>query len=233
MRCAGDRGPWTSLDRGSDGGVFTGLMTDTVAPAPHTTVDFWFDPSCPWAWMTSRWVDEVARHRDLDVTFHVMSLAVLNEDADVSDEYRSAFARMLRYTRLVTAAGELHGQQVVKPLYDALGTRIHPGGETDADVVIPAALAEVGLPADLAAHADTDEYDEQMRASHFDGIGRVGQDVGTPVIAVNGIAFFGPVISPAPKGEIALTLWDGVVAAASYPGFFEIKRSRTVGPIFD
>ena len=208
-------------------------MTDTVAPAPHTTVDFWFDPSCPWAWMTSRWVDEVAAHRDLDVTFHVMSLAVLNEDNDVSDEYRSMFARMLRYTRLVTAAGELHGQQVVKPLYDALGTRIHPGGETDADVVIPAALAEVGLPADLARHADTDEFDVQMRASHFDGIGRVGQDVGTPVIAVNGTAFFGPVISPAPKGEVALTLWDGVVAAASYPGFFEIKRTRTVGPIFD
>jgi len=213
--------------------VLTGRMTDTVAPAPHTTVDFWFDPSCPWAWMTSRWVDEVAAHRDLDVTFHVMSLAVLNEDNDVSDEYRSMFARMLRYTRLVTAAGELHGQQVVKPLYDALGTRIHPGGETDADVVIPAALAEVGLPADLARHADTDEFDEQMRASHFDGIGRVGQDVGTPVIAVNGTAFFGPVISPAPKGEVALTLWDGVVAAASYPGFFEIKRTRTVGPIFD
>ena len=208
-------------------------MTDTVAPAPHTSVDFWFDPSCPWAWMTSRWVDEVARHRDLDVTFHIMSLAVLNEENDVSDEYRAAFARMLRYTRLVTAASELHGQQIVKPLYDALGTRIHPGGETDADVVIPAALAEVGLPADFAAHADSDEYDEQMRASHFDGIGRVGQDVGTPVIAVNGTAFFGPVISPAPKGEIALTLWDGVVAAASYPGFFEIKRTRTVGPIFD
>ncbi|WP_209561226.1 DsbA family protein [Frigoribacterium sp. PvP032] len=208
-------------------------MTDTVAPAPHTSVDFWFDPSCPWAWMTSRWVDEVARHRDLDVTFHIMSLAVLNEDNDVSDEYRAAFARMLRYTRLVTAAGELHGQQIVKPLYDALGTRIHPGGETDADVVIPGALAEVGLPADFAAHADSDEYDEQMRASHFDGIGRVGQDVGTPVIAVNGTAFFGPVISPAPKGEVALTLWDGVVAAASYPGFFEIKRTRTVGPIFD
>ena len=207
-------------------------MTDTVAPAPHTSVDFWFDPSCPWAWMTSRWVDEVARHRDLDVTFHVMSLAVLNEDNDVSDEYRAAFARMLRYTRLVTAAGELHGQQIVKPLYDALGTRIHPGGETDADVVIPAALAEVGLPADFAAHADSDEFDEQMRASHFDGIGRVGQDVGTPVIAVNGTAFFGPVISPAPKGEVALTLWDGIVAAASYDGFFELKRSRTREPQF-
>jgi 2-hydroxychromene-2-carboxylate isomerase len=198
-----------------------------------TAVDFWFDPSCPWAWMTSRWVDEVAKHRDLDVTWHIMSLAVLNEDKDVSDDYRAFFPRALRYTRLVAAVQELHGQEHVKPLYDALGTRIHPGGSKNPDEVIPAALAEVGLPADLARYADSDEYDEQMRASHFDGINRVGQDVGTPVIAVNGTAFFGPVISPTPRGEQALTLWDGVVAAAGYDGFFEIKRTRTREPIFD
>lgn len=198
-----------------------------------TRVEFWFDPSCPWAWMTSRWVDEVATHRDLDISWNIMSLAVLNEDNDVSEEYRAFFPRALRYTRLVAAVKELHGQEFVKPLYDALGTRIHPGGETDADVVIPAALVELGLPAELADAANSDRFDEQMRASHFDGIGRVGQDVGTPVIAINGVAFFGPVISPAPKGQQALTLWDGVVAASSYDGFFEIKRTRTVGPIFD
>jgi 2-hydroxychromene-2-carboxylate isomerase len=197
------------------------------------SVEFWFDPSCPWAWMTSRWVDEVAEHRDLDVTWNVMSLAVLNEDKDVSDDYKAFFPRALKYTRLVAAARELRGQEIVKPLYDALGTRIHPGGSTDPDEVIPAALAEVGLPADFAAYADSTEYDPQMRASHFEGINRVGQDVGTPVIAVNGVAFFGPVISPAPKGDQALALWDGVVAAASYDGFFEIKRTRTRGPIFD
>lgn len=183
--------------------------------------------------MTSRWVDEVSRHRDLDVTWHIMSLAVLNEDKEVSDSYRSFFPRALRYTRLVTAVSELKGQEHVKPLYDALGTRIHPGGQKDPDAVIPAALAELGLDASLARYADSDEFDGQMRRSHFDGIDRVGQDVGTPVIAVNGVAFFGPVISPAPKGEDALTLWDGVVMAASYEGFFELKRSRTVGPIFD
>lgn len=198
-----------------------------------TAVDFWFDPSCPWAWMTSRWVDEVAKHRDLDVTWHIMSLAVLNEDKDVTDEYRAFFPRALRYTRLVAAVQELHGQEYVKPLYDALGTRIHPGGSKNPDEVIPAALAEVGLPADLARYADSDQYDQQMRASHFDGINRVGQDVGTPVIAVNGTAFFGPVISPTPRGEQALTLWDGVVAVAGYDGFFEIKRTRTREPIFD
>jgi len=183
--------------------------------------------------MTSRWVDEVAKHRDLDVTWHIMSLAVLNEDKDVSDDYRAFFPRALRYTRLVAAVRELSGQEFVKPLYDALGTRIHPGGSKNPDEVIPAALAEVGLSAELARYADSDEYDEQMRASHFDGIDRVGQDVGTPVIAVNGTAFFGPVISPTPRGEQALTLWDGVVAAASYDGFFEIKRTRTREPIFD
>ncbi|BDZ49975.1 DSBA oxidoreductase [Frondihabitans sucicola] len=206
-------------------------MTDTVASGAPTPVDFWFDPSCPWAWMTSRWVDEVSAHRDLDVTFHVMSLALLNEHNEGFSE--EAFTRLRRYTRLVTAAKELHGQEVVKPLYDALGTRIHVQAEKDQDAVIAGALAEVLLPDDFAAYADSDEYDEQMKASHENGIGRVGQDVGTPVIAVHGTAFFGPVISPAPKGEIALTLWDGVVAAASYDGFFELKRSRTRGPVFD
>jgi hypothetical protein len=199
--------------------------------AEKTDVEFWFDPSCPWAWMTSRWVDEVAEYRDLDVTWKVMSLAVLNEN---NDHYASGFfERALRYTRLVTAVKELHGQEYVKPLYDALGARIHPGKSKNPDEVIPAALSEVGLPADLARYSLSDEYDEPMRASHFDGINRVGQDVGTPVIAVNGVAFFGPVISPAPRGEEAVRLWDGTVAVASYPGFFEIKRTRTVDPIFD
>ena len=178
-------------------------------------------------------MDEVAPHRNLDVSWHVMSLAVLNEDNDVSEEYRTFLPRALKYTRPVAAVAELEGQDKVKPLYDALGTRIHNDGSTNPDEVIPAALNEVGLPADYARFADSDAYDTQMRASHFDGINRVGQDVGTPVIAVNGVAFFGPVVSPAPKGDQALTLWDGVVAAASYDGFFELKRSRTRDPIFD
>jgi 2-hydroxychromene-2-carboxylate isomerase len=214
-------------------GRMPSAKTDAANIQPATAVEFWFDPSCPWAWMTSRWVDEVAKQRDLDITWHVMSLAVLNEDKHVSDEYRAFLPRALRYTRLVAALAELQGQHIVKPLYDALGSRIHPGGSTAPDQVIPAALSELGLDAELARYADSDEFDEPMRASHFDGIERVGQDVGTPIIAVNGVAFFGPVISPAPKGEQAVALWDGVVAAASFDGFFELKRSRTRGPIFD
>jgi 2-hydroxychromene-2-carboxylate isomerase len=198
-----------------------------------TDVDFWFDPSCPWAWMTSRWVDEVAPHRELSVTWHIMSLFVLNEDKDVSDSYRASLPRTLRCARLVTAVGELQGQQAVKPLYDALGTRIHPGHRKDADAIIAEALAEQDLPAEYAKYADSDEFDAALRASHANGIDRVGQDVGTPIIAVNGTAFFGPVLSPTPRGEQALTLWDGIVAAASYDGFFELKRSRTRDPIFD
>ena len=201
--------------------------------AEKSVAGFWFDPLCPWCWITSRWILEVEKVRDIDAVFHVMSLAVLNEDQDVSEEYRAFFPRALRYTRLVAAAQEHFGQAIVKPLYDALGTQIHPGESTDPDTVIAQALAEVGLPPEFAEHSLTDEFDPQMRASHFDGISRVGQDVGTPVIAVNDVAFFGPVISPAPQGEEAARLWDGVVAVAAYPGFFEIKRSRTVGPIFD
>lgn len=209
-------------------------LTDGMTITNPARVEFWFDPSCPWAWMTSRWVDEVAQHRDLDISWNIMSLAVLNEDNDdLSDFYKAFLPKAMRYTRLVAALAEIEGQHIVKPLYDALGSRIHPGGETDPDEIIAGALADLELDADLARYADSDEYDTQLRASHAEGISRVGQDVGTPVLSVNGVAFFGPVISPAPKGEQALTLWDGVVAASSYDGFFELKRSRTRDPQFD
>jgi 2-hydroxychromene-2-carboxylate isomerase len=197
------------------------------------TVDFWFDPICPWAWMTSRWMDEVEQVRPVDVRWHVMSLAVLNEGRDLPAEYQDMMKKAWGPVRVVIAAQVLHGDDVVKPLYDAMGTRFHPKGIKDYDQVIAEALAEVGLPAELAAYATSDEYDAQLRASHEDGISRVGQDVGTPVIAVGDVAFFGPVVTPAPKGEAAARLWDGVLLVAATPGFYEIKRSRTQGPLFD
>jgi 2-hydroxychromene-2-carboxylate isomerase len=207
------------------------VSTET-APTTDRPVDFWFDPTCPWAWMTSRWVDEVSAVRNLEVRWHIMSLAVLNEDREVSEEHRAAHQRGLRYGRLVAAAAERHGPSVVKPLYDALGFRIHLGGRTDADAVMAESLTDVGLPDDLLPFADTEEYEPQLRASHADGIERVGQDVGTPVIAVGDVAFFGPVLSPTPRGEQAVALWDGVLALSSFDGFFELKRSRTRGPDF-
>lgn len=202
--------------------------------AEKTAVDFWFDPVCPWAWMTSRWIDEVARQRDIDVTWHIMSLAILNENNEMSDGRRASHRAGYAYGQLVTAVAQELGQDRVKAIYDALGTRIHVDGRGATDTAILAeVIAQCDVPQGLADRAAAGEFDDAYRASHIDGINRVGQDVGTPVIAVNGVAFFGPVISPAPKGEDALRLFDGIVMAASYDGFFELKRSRTRGPEFN
>ena len=213
-------------------------MTSAQTSAPVTstrneTVDFWFDPLCPWAWLTSRWILEVEKVRPVSVDWHVMSLSVLNEGRDLPEEYQESMKRGWGPVRVITAARELHGPDVVKPLYDAMGSQIHLEGNKDFADVIAKALAEVGLPPELADHAGTDAYDAQLIASHQDGISRVGQDVGTPVVAFNGTAFFGPVITRIPRGEEAGRLWDATVQLASFPYFFEIKRSRTESPQFD
>ncbi len=208
------------------------MSTDTTAET-RSSAEFWFDPLCPWAWMASRWIMEVEDVRPVDVTWSVMSLAVLNEGRDLPEDYRAMMDRAWGPVRVVMAAAREYGDKVVKPLYDAMGTRIHLGGEQDFAKVIVPSLEEVGLDTDLARFADTDEHDDELRASHQRGIDLVGDDVGTPVVAVNGEAFFGPVVTPAPKGEAAGRLWDGCVLVAGTPGFYELKRSRTVGPIFD
>lgn len=195
-------------------------------------MDFWFDPICPWAWLTSRWMDEVARLRPVDVRWRVMSLAHLNEGRDLPEDHLNLMGRAWGPVRVVTAARVEHGREVVKPLYDAIGTRLHPGGREDWDDVLAEALTEVGLPSSLLAAATSQAYDEQIKAEHRAGMDQVGEDVGTPVVAVGDVAFFGPVVSPAPTGDDAVRLFDGVVAVASVDGFFEIKRTRTRGPVF-
>lgn len=176
---------------------------------------------------------EVERQRPITVEWQVMSLSYLNEGRDLDPDYRALLDRSWGPARVVTAASVEYGPQVVKPLYDALGTRFHPGARTDTEAVIAEALAEVGLPVSLLAAGGTDTYDDAMKKSHHAGMDQVGTEVGTPVIAVEGYAFFGPVVSPAPKGEEAVRMWDGVRALASYEGFFELKRSRTRDPLFD
>ncbi len=196
-------------------------------------VDLWVDPACPWAWMTSRWILEAANVRDLEVDFHVMSLAVLNEDRDVSDEYKSLLEKAWGPVRVLIAAEERHGNEIVEPLYSAMGTRYHVEGNKNMSEVITGALSDVGLEPELADAATSTDYDEALRKSHHAGMDPVGYDVGTPVLHVGDIAFFGPVVTPAPKGEAAGKLFDGVMLVASTPGFYELKRTRTNGPNFE
>jgi len=198
-----------------------------------TTVDFWFDPLCPWAWMTSRWMLEVEKVRDVHTVFHVMSLSVLNEERKHDDHYRGLMRDGWIGVRASVLVRDRHGVEALRDFYTALGTRYHLGGEPKEVGTVRDALAECGLDEDIADLALTHEFDELVRASHHEGMGPVGQDVGTPVIHLNGLAMFGPVISPAPKGEEAGNLFDGFEKMTAYSGFFELKRTRTVGPIFD
>ncbi len=197
------------------------------------SVDFWFDPACPWAWLSSRWLLEAAEVRDLDTHVHVMSLAVLNSGRDLNPDYQDMMAKAWGPVRVCIAAEQQHGSEILLPLYTAMGTRIHPGQSGLTREMVEQSLAEVGLPAELVEAMDSTDYDDALKKSHHDGMDRVGMDVGTPVISVEGMSFFGPVVTPAPKGEAAGKLWDGVVLVAGTEGFFELKRTRDVEPIFD
>jgi hypothetical protein len=199
-----------------------------------TPVDFWFDPLCPWAWITSRWLLEVAELRPVVPRWHVMSLAVLNENKEgLPERYKDSMAKAWGPVRVCIAAEQKLGPGVLGPLYTAIGTRFHHEKAERDRATIEAALAEAGLPADLADAMDSTDYDEALRASHCDGMDRVGYEVGTPVIAIGDLSIFGPVVSPIPRGEAAARLWDGVLLIAGTDGFFEMKRSRTRDPIFD
>jgi hypothetical protein len=189
-----------------------------------TTADFWFDPVCPWAWIASRWMLEVEQVRDLTVNWHVMSLSVLNEDRDLPEDYRTLMQDAWGPVRVCIAAAQQHGDDVLLPLYTALGTRFHLEKAPKDTTTIVESLADA---------ATDPAYDEALRASHHAGMDPVGMDVGTPVIHVDGVAFFGPVVTPMPRGEAAGKLWDGVVLVAGTDGFYELKRTRDRPPIFD
>ncbi|HZR49561.1 MAG TPA: DsbA family protein [Streptosporangiaceae bacterium] len=205
-----------------------------MADQEPTRVDFWFDPICPWAWIASRWMHEVEKVRPVKTHWHVMSLSVLNEGKeDLPERYRELMQTGWGPVRVCIAAAAEHGDHVLGPLYTALGNRFHLEKAPRERATYEAALAEAGLPPGLAEASESTEFDAALRASHADGIDRVGYDVGTPVISVNGLSVFGPVVSPIPRGEAAAKLWDGVLLIAGTDGFFELKRSRTRDPIFD
>ena len=197
-------------------------------------VDFFFDVTCPWAWVASRWILEVEAQREISLTFRPMSLAALNEGRDLSDDYRRAMDAAWAPMRVVAAAEEFAGHDAVRALYTAIGTRFHPDGraKTDRDVLVEA-LAEAELPESLISVADAPEWDDALRRAKTRVAEMVGTDVGTPTIRVNGVAFFGPVLASIPRGEDALRVFDGAVAMASYPDFYELKRSRDISPSFD
>ncbi|QCU78277.1 disulfide bond formation protein DsbA [Citricoccus sp. SGAir0253] len=207
-------------------------MTQTPA-AEVQTVDFWFDSTCPFAWITSRWMLEVEKVRPVTVHWHVMSLSVLNEDRDLDPGYRKAMDRAWLPARAATQVWDRHGDEVLGRYYTAVGTRIHDQGNKDFEAVIAEALAELDLEPGILEAARTDALDERMRASHQEGIDKVGDDVGTPVVAFGGTAFFGPVMTRIPRGEDAGRIFDGAVAMADFPYFYELKRSRTTSPEFD
>ncbi|WJZ68027.1 mycothiol-dependent nitroreductase Rv2466c family protein [Kocuria rosea] len=194
-------------------------------------VEFWFDPLCPWAWMTSRWMEEVERLRDVEVDWRIISLGILNEENPGNHHHGHEESMWL--VRVVEAAARAHGDEYNKRLYDAMGMRRHPGGIEDLEQIITESLEEVGLPAELAAARHATEFDDALRASTEAAQAVAGEDIGTPCISVNGVGFFGPVFTPAPRGEDAARVWDGCLALVSHHGFYELKRGRDEGPIFD
>lgn len=208
------------------------LNTVGSTEGERTPAELWFDPICPFAWITSRWLIEASAHRAIEPTWRVMSLAVLNAGRDLPEQYMALMQRAWGPVRVAVKVSQDYDNATLGRLYTELGTRIHNDGRGFERDVVAEAIAAAGLPAELIDAYDDTSLDDAVTAAHKEGISLVGEDVGTPVIRVSGVAFFGPVITPMPRGEAAARLWDGVVLCASTEGFYELKRTRDRAPEF-
>ena len=198
-----------------------------TAGSTSTAVQFYFDPACPWTWITSRWLVEVAASRDLQITWQQFSLRYHNKDNPGYDRIRDELNSQHPAMRILAATQQHHGNAAVGRLYTALGTMIHHDDDEHL-VHLADAIAAAGLPADLIKEGADDSWDAIIEASTERAWGIVGKEVGIPIVVIDGAetTYFGPVLSPAPTGDEALKLWDAYVTLCSIHGLFEIKRSR-------
>jgi 2-hydroxychromene-2-carboxylate isomerase len=210
-------------------------------------INFYFDPVCPFAWLTSKWVRLVAEQRGYSVDWRFISLRMVNAEVDYDahfpPQYEAGHTAGLRLLRVAARARAEHGAGAVAAFYEGIGTKIwdsEPAQDDAADrevrgtrAFVEPVLEEIGLPAALAEALDDDSWDSQVRAETDEALGLTGKDVGTPIIHFDpptGVAFFGPVISRLPGKEDALELWDHVVGLARFPGFAGLKRSLREQP---
>ena len=199
-----------------------------------TSVDFWLDPLCPWSWLTAEWLREVQEQTGLEVRWGVMSLAVLNEAAEIPEEWRPFLEGSWAAVRALESARQAGGNDGFVAFLDAVGRRYHVEGRRDLDAIIPEAVAEAGLPDALAASAWTPDRDEDVRLAHKQAMALGGPDVGSPILAFEGpegtVGFYGPIVSRVPRGEDAVRLFEATETLATTPGFFELKRTRDEEP---
>ena len=200
------------------------------------TVEFYWDMVCPWCWITSRWMEDVSRQKNIHINWKFFSLKKINEGRDIPERFRTSHAIGLRALRVAAAVRQDYGNDAVGKLYTVMGSRRH---HDQQDIGTQEMLEELldlcGLPQTLAAAADDESWDQVIEADMEQAKAKAGDGVGVPLIVLDGgegPGFFGPVLSPAPVGEAAVQMWDAMVTVGRMPGFYEFKRTRETGPVF-